>query len=160
MARKVFFSFHYADIMRVTQVRNSWRIRAGGDNQPFFDKARWETLKRTNPQGITRWINEQLDGSSVTVVLVGENTAYRKWVKYEIDQSVRKGNGLLAIRIHNVRHPQLGTSRPGPHPFEQLNLTSTGLPLTHYYYTYDWVQHDGYNNFASWVEAAARRAGK
>ena len=95
MARKVFFSFHYADIFRVSVVRNSWRIAPHHESQQFFDKAEWEKLKRTNPSGISRWIDQQLAGSSVTVVLIGQGTAYRKWVKYEIQESISKGNGLI-----------------------------------------------------------------
>ncbi|MGJ7523366.1 TIR domain-containing protein [Variovorax sp. LT1P1] len=44
------------------------------------------------------WIDNQLNGTSVTVVLVGANTHKSKWVKYEIDQSIARGNGLLLIR--------------------------------------------------------------
>ncbi|MET0103262.1 MAG: TIR domain-containing protein [Sedimenticola sp.] len=73
MARKVFFSFHYQrDVRRVVQVRNSWVVRSKGEAQPFYDKADWETVKRT---GIEKWIDNQLSGTSVTVVLIGNETS-------------------------------------------------------------------------------------
>ncbi len=72
MARRVFFSFHYdRDVRRVAQIRNSWVVRAGNETQPFVDKAEWESIKRTGSQAIERWIDKQLDGTSVTVVLIG-----------------------------------------------------------------------------------------
>ncbi len=38
-----------------------------------------------------------MDGTSVTCVLIGSQTANSRWVKYEIEQSIEKGNGLLGI---------------------------------------------------------------
>ena len=38
----------------------------------------------------------------VTVILVGANTYRRKWVKYEIDQNIARGNGLLTIDISKI----------------------------------------------------------
>ena len=47
MARRVFFSFHYArDVRRIVQVRNSWLLRPGSEAQPFYDKADWEEAKQ------------------------------------------------------------------------------------------------------------------
>jgi len=57
-------------------------------------------------------IDDALVGTSVTVVLIGEATASRPWVKYEIDKSVQRGNGLLGAHVHqlanakNERHPK------------------------------------------------------
>ena len=40
-------------------------------------------------------------------------------------------------------------------------LPSTGGPVLSGLFTvYDWVENDGYNNFATWVEKAARQAGR
>ncbi|WP_235580460.1 TIR domain-containing protein [Rhizobacter sp. Root404] len=45
----------------------------------------------------------QLPGTSVTVVLVGAKTDKSKRVKYEIDQSVAKGNGILTLDISKIQ---------------------------------------------------------
>lgn len=87
MARRVFFSFHYdRDVRRVVQVRNSWVLRRHGDAQPFYDKAEFEAVKR-RAGGIENWIEQQLTGTSVTVVLFGAETYERPWVRHEIKRS-------------------------------------------------------------------------
>ena len=81
MARRVFYSFHYKpDVMRVSQVRNIGLLEA---NRPATDND-WETVKSGKDAAIKRWITQQMNGRSCTVVLVGENTANRKWINHEI----------------------------------------------------------------------------
>ena len=103
MARKVFFSFHYDDVMRANVVRNSDQIiRRYESAARFYDKSLWEEAKKQGPLAIKRMINMGLDGSSVTCVLIGQHTWQRPWVRYEILKSVLRGNGILAVHIHDV----------------------------------------------------------
>ncbi len=160
MARKVFFSFHYdRDVRRVVQIRNSWIVRAKGDAQPFYDKAEWETVKR---KGIEKWIDDQLTGTSVTVVLIGSETYNRPWVRHEIKRSYELKKGILGIYIHNVKDPQLGTDIKGKNPLDFWSITRNGskVSFSSLYKTYDWVNDDGYTNLSSWIEAAAKAAGR
>lgn len=159
MARRVFFSFHYdRDVRRIQQIRNSWVIRERGEAQPFYDKAEFEDAKR-RAGGIQKWIDNQLSGSSVTAVLFGRETSEREWVKYEIDQSYSRGMGILAIDIHNVKDPLSGTDLQGRNPLLD-HRNSNGVPFGSLYRTYDWVYDDGYNNIGSWIELAAKNAGR
>lgn len=163
MARRVFFSFHYdRDVRRVAQIRNSWVVRAGNETQPFVDKAEWESIKRTGSQAIERWIDKQLDGTSVTVVLIGAETYDREWVRHEIKRSYELGKGMLGIYIHNVKDPQTGTTTKGKNPFDYWSVKQNGrdVAFSSLYKTYDWVNDNGYSNFASWIEAAARTSGR
>ena len=91
MPRRVFFSFHYDDVVRAMNVRNSWVVR--GDNEPvgFIDKAAFEVVERQGDAAIKRWIDAQMNGTSVTVVLIGTNTWSRPYVQYEIEQSLYQG---------------------------------------------------------------------
>lgn len=160
MARQVFFSFHYArDVRRIVQVRNSWIVRSNGTAQPFYDKAEWETIKR---KGVEKWIEEQLKGTSVTVVLIGAETYEREWVRHEIKRSYELDKGILGIYIHNVKDPQLGTDIKGKNPLDYWSITQNGQKVlfSSLYKTYDWVKDDGYNNLASWIETAAKAAGR
>jgi hypothetical protein len=162
MARKVFFSFHYdRDVRRIVQVRNSWVVRAKGEAQPFYDKAAFEEAKK-RAGGIEKWIEEQLKGTSVTVVLFGAETYEREWVRHEIKRSYELGKGILAIDIHNVKDPQLGTDVQGKNPLDYWSVKQNGgsAPFTSLYKTYDWVRGDGYTNMPSWIEAAAKTAGR
>jgi len=49
-------------------------------------------------------ILKNLKDTTVTVVLIGKETASRPWVKYEIEQSIARKNGLLGIYIHHLKH--------------------------------------------------------
>ena len=162
MARKVFFSFHYdRDVRRVVQVRNSWVVRRHGDAQPFYDKAEFEAVKK-RAGGIEKWIEDQLKGTSVTVVLFGAQTYSRPWVQHEIKRSHELGKGILAIDIHNVKDPQSGSDVQGQNPLAFWTVKQAGrdVPLSDLYRTYDWVYNDGYDNMQSWIEAAAQSAGR
>jgi len=164
MARRVFFSFHYdRDIFRVSQVRNSGITKGTFEQAGFIDHADWETLERQGEDSIKRWINAQLKGASVTVVLIGAETFNRPWVNYEIQQSYADGKGMLGIYIHKLKDPR--TSLPdskGRNPFENIFVTDSNPRryLSDIYPTYDWVSDNGYANFANWVEAAARKASR
>lgn len=103
MARKVFFSFHYDDVHRANVVRNSDVItRLYQKGARFHDKSLWEETKKQGPSAIKRMINNALEGSSVTCVLIGQQTWWREWVRYEILKSMARGNGILGINIHDV----------------------------------------------------------
>lgn len=95
MARRVFFSFHYDnDINRSMTVRNSW-VTQGKEAAGFIDKAEFEKIKRTGETAVHNWIDNQLNGTSVTVVLIGSDTLNRPFVQYEICESLKKVMGLL-----------------------------------------------------------------
>jgi len=162
MARKVFFSFYYErDILRVGQIRNSGIVLAAGDTSSgFTDAASWESVRKQGDDAVRKWINGQMEGTSVTVVLIGAETAQRPWVNYEITKSIERGNGLLGIHIHNVRDLNQKVDVKGMNPFDYVTWKATGRPISDTYPTYDWVNDDGRRNLASWVEAAAKKAGR
>lgn len=160
MARRVFFSFYYDhDVRRVVQVRNSWVVRLKGEAQPFYDKAEWEKVKQ---RGVEKWIEEQLAGTSVTVVLIGSETYNRKWVRHEIKLSYELQKGILGIYIHNIKDPQNGIDLKGQNPLDYWSVEQNGrkVPFSSLYKTYDWVYDDGYTNLADWIEATAKAVGR
>ena len=162
MARKVFFSFHYErDVRRIVQVRNSWVVRPEGEAQPFYDKAEFEEAKR-RAGGIEEWIEQQLKGTSVTVILFGAETYDRKWVRHEIERSYKLKKGMLAIDIHRIKYPQKGSDVQGKNPLDYWSIEKNGRKVyfSEMYETYDWVNDDGYKNLSSWIEKAAKAAGR
>ena len=102
MARRVFFSFEYSDVSRAMVVRNSW-VAQGREAAGFIDAADFEEVEAAGDAAIKKWIDEQLKGTSVTVVLVGAKTCNSKWVKSEIEASEAKGNGLLGIDVSKIK---------------------------------------------------------
>ena len=151
MARRVFFSFHYEpDIWRASQVRNSWVTKEGREAAGFCDAASWESVKRRGQQAVEQWIRNQLDGTSVTVVLIGEETANREYVQYEINQSWEKGNSLIGVYIDKLKDPDGRVSTRGSDPFVAMRYKGIR--------TYCYVNDDGYNNIGDWIEDAYKRA--
>jgi len=142
MAHRAFFSFHYEkDVWRAGVVRNSDVTKNDVDAE-WIDGSIWEEAKKQGDAAVRSLIDGALVGTSVTVVLIGSETASRKWVQYEIEQSVGRGNGLLGIYIHNIKDK------------DGLTATRGENPLPAGYETYDWINNDGYNNLGSWVDAA------
>ena len=151
MARRVFFSFHYErDVWRAGQIRNSWVTKPDREAAGFWDSAAWEEVKKKGDASIKAWIRDQLKGTSVTVVLIGTETSTRKYVRYEIEQSWDKGNGLFGVYIHNMKDQHQQTEPKGKDPFVEIGWKN--------FRTYDWVEDRGYDNFATWVEEAYQRA--
>jgi len=146
MARKVFFSFKYDDVHRAMNVRNSTVI-GGILKSGFIDKAEFEKVERAGDAAIKSWIDNQLSGTSVTVVLIGANTDKSKWVRYEIAQSIARGNGLLTIDISKISDMH-------------SNTTSCCALRAPGYKHYQWNNDSGRENLGAWVEAAAKAAGK
>lgn len=163
MARRAFFSFHYEnDVWRANIVRNSWVTKPDRESAGFVDAADFEEIKKGGDAAIKRWIDKQLEGTSVTVVLIGTDTSNREYVKYELQKSYQKGNGLLGIYIHQVKDKNGNTSKKGSNQFGEIGKDASGNPVYFSigYPCYDWVDNDGYNNLGSWIEAAAKKAGK
>lgn len=162
MARRAFFSFHYErDVWRAGQVRNSW-VTKDREAAGFWDAASWEEVKKKGEEEVKKWIRKQLEGTSVTVVLIGAETSSREYVKYELEQSWGKGNGILGIYIHQMKDKDGKTDTKGSNTFGPI-FTSNNDDKKYFFErfsTYDWVNDDGYNKMGDWIEAAAKKAGK
>ena len=70
-------------------------------------------------------------------------------------------NGMYVPMIHNhtgwVAAPNLSPISQSAAPY----LKGTNKPmLNSLFRVYDWVDDDGYNNFARWIETSARQAGR
>ena len=147
MARRVFFSFEYEhDVSRANVVRNSW-VTQGKEAAGFIDAADFEEIKKGGDAAIKKWIRDQLRNTSVTVVLVGSHTCSSKYVKYEIEQSEERGNGLLGIDISKIKDLNGKTT-------ERCGEIPKG------YSFYLWYKDNGYENMGDWIEEAAQDAGR
>jgi hypothetical protein len=148
MARSVFFSFHYQrDIVRVNQIRNLPEIvdaAAAG----FKDSSLWEEAKKKSDDAVKKLIDTGLNGTSVTVVCIGNKTAGRKFVNYEIQKSIDRGNGIVGIQIHHLKNFANEVDDPGDTP---------ALLTKHNYPVYKYVDH---TTLKARIDAAAKAAGK
>jgi len=124
MARRAFYSFHYKpDNWRASQVRTMGLLEG---NKPATDND-WEKIEKGGDKAIQKWIDEQLYGKSVLIVLVGENTAGRKWINYEIKKAWDDGKGVLGVYIHNLKDSEGNQSNKGSNPFEGFNVDAKSL---------------------------------
>ena len=148
MARHVFFSFHYQrDIVRVNQIRNLPEI-VDASAAGFKDSSLWEEAKKKSDDAVKKLIDEGLKGTSVTVVCIGNKTAGRKFINYEIQKSIDRGNGILGVQIHHLKNFAGEVDAVGDTPFL---LTKNRYPI---------YKYDDHAKLKAWIEAAAKAAGK
>jgi hypothetical protein len=158
MARKVFYSFHYKpDNWRASQVRNMGIIEG---NRPCSDND-WETITTGGDEKIKKWIAEQLDGKSCAVVLIGTNTAGRKWINYEIVKAWNDKKGVVGVYVHNLQDSDKKQTTKGNNPFASIKYGDSGKMLSAIVKAYDppyttstFVYSHIKDNLATWVEEA------
>ncbi len=151
--RQIFYSFHYDnDVFRVQQIRNMGALE---ENKPVSANE-WETVKKGGDGAIEKWIEDNMKYRSCVVVLVGSETANRKWVKHEIKKAWSEGKGVVGIYIHNLKCPQNGTCSIGTNPFDQF--TVNGVKMSSLVKCYNPKSTDAYNdiksNIENWIEEA------
>lgn len=133
MAKYVYFCFDYEDVsdFRANVVRNH-NIIDGGYKKGFFDGSIWEDAKKKDPAALRKLIDAELEGTTVTVPLIGSGTYARRWVRYEIFRSVYRGNKLLGVHVNSIKGKDGLTKTQGPNPFEYLALqyNSNGTAAT------------------------------
>lgn len=101
MAHKVFVSYHHLnDQKKADYLRDTY-----GENNTLLDRSLDEAYEDMSDDEILAAIRkEHLKDSTVTIVLIGSETANRKWVDWEIYSSLRpygerSRNGLLGIYL-------------------------------------------------------------
>ena len=131
--RQVFFSFHYKrDVWRASMVRNMGKV----DNSSTFSDNDWEEVRFKSDARIKAWIDEQMAMRSCIVVLVGQETSERKWVKYESEQAMKLHKGIVGIRIHNLENQYGEQDNAGSNPCYNV-ITPSGHRLSNYVTLYD-----------------------
>lgn len=156
MAKKCFLSFHYdLDNWRVSQVRNIGAI----EEQPLLDANAWEEIKKKGDKAIEDWIAKHMEDKDCLVVLIGEKTASRPWVKYEIKKAWKDGKGVVGVRIHGLKDASGEQAKIGGDPFAGLTVDGKSVlaeihdtPFSTSKYVYDHIKE----NLGDWVDAAIK----
>jgi hypothetical protein len=156
MARKAFYSFEYkSDNWRASQVRNMGAIEG---NTPVSDND-WEAVTKGGDPAIEKWIADQMTGKSCTIVLIGNSTAGRKWINYEIAKTWNDKKGVLGVYIHGLKDRHENQSFKGSNPFDHITVGQQKLssiakaydpPYTPSTDVYKYIK----DNLLSWVETA------
>ena len=147
MARKTFFSFDYKYAWKVSQIRRMRNVRSTSA-AGFEDATLWEEAKKKSDQEVHRMIDGALQDTTVTVVCVTHGTTDRKYIDYEIDQSLARGNGLVAVQIHHIKDQNGETGSAGDIPSK--------IP-SNWFKAYKYINNEA---LARWIEEAAKLAGK
>ncbi len=147
MARRVFFSFDYKHVWKVNQIRSMPNV-IGSAAAGFVDASIWEEAKKKGDKSIKKMIDNGLKNTSVTVVCVTFGTSVRKYINYEIDQSLAKGNGVVAVRIHHLKDPNQPAGSSGSIPSQ---IAANGFKA---------YKYSNKEALARWIEEAFDLASK
>lgn len=153
MAKRVFFSFHYQDVIdfRANVVRNHWLTKPDRQVAGFFDSSIWESAKKTSELALKRLINKGLENTSNTCVLVGSDTYNRRWVSYEIMKSMAVGNHIFCVHINTIKGKDGKTKAKGNNPLYYLGVSFSedGKKINlHDYINNKWIKYpdlEGWN---------------
>lgn len=104
--RNVFISFATEDIDEV----NLLRAQAKNENSDleFNDHSVREPFDSDRAAYIKQKIGERIERTSVCVVYLSDSTAQSNWVKWEVEESLRRGKTVIGV------HPQ--AKAPASHP--------------------------------------------
>lgn len=165
MAKRVFFAFHYQDVIdfRANVIRNHWLTKDDREDAGFFDASIWEKAKKTGALALKRLINSGLENTSVTTVLIGSRTYERRWVIYEIMKSMQRGNKLFGVHINGIPDKDKKRKVFGPNPFDYLGYMYSDDGRTLHLYELrnsKWVKYGDLDSYTLKSQANRNRWGK
>jgi len=113
--RRIYLSFHVEDLAQV----RGFRLMARAPNLEieFYDGSLREVINSTSGSYIKHQIRSIIQKTSVVVCLIGNGTAWRDWVEWELRTAFELGKGICGIRLKDSRGraPEI--------------LTDTGAPI-------------------------------
>lgn len=119
----VFYSFYYmGDSARVQQIIHMGLV----EGQPLLNAQEWETVEGKGDAAIQAWIDDQMKWKTAVVVLIGSQTANRRWVNYEIVKAWNEKRPLLGIRINGLAPLNWTQEAAGANPFASIALVGGG----------------------------------
>lgn len=159
--KDTFVSFHYK--------RDNWRVQkvlqmGAIEGQSIVSSQDWEQVKRQGDQAVKNWIEKQMSGKSAVVVLVGAQTASRRWVRYEIAKAWDEKKPVVGIRVHGLTDRDGYTDSAGDDPFAKVTLQGGGT-VADYVTLHDPAGNDSKavyatikKNIENWVASAYKRS--
>lgn len=113
--RRVFLSFDSEDLNQVRGLR----LMAANPNfdVEFYDESLKIPVNSFDAIYIKNVIREKIRRSSVTLCLVGENTYRSDWVDWELKESEKQGNSIVAMALKGIESVNI------PKYLEENNIT-------------------------------------
>ena len=113
--RRVFLSFDSDDINQVRGLR--LMVANPNFDVEFYDESLKIPVNSFDAIYIKNVIREKIRRSSVTLCLVGENTYRSDWVDWELKESEKQGNSIVAMALKGIESVTI------PKYLEENNIT-------------------------------------
>lgn len=113
--RRVFVSYHHRGNQKAV---DEFREHFANELEVFTDSSLERAANSQNVDYLTQVCREAIQGTSVTIVMVGRQTGGRRFVDWEIHYTLRRENGLLGIIVPGLASdaalspPRLEDNRP------------------------------------------------
>lgn len=126
MAKKrVFLSFVEEDLPQVRGLR----LLAANPNYDleFYDESVRVPIDSRDAEYVKRVIREKISRTSVTVCLISQATHESRWVDWELEESEKKGNTIIAMALKGISEAVLpGLIKEGALTFHAWDLEKLG----------------------------------
>jgi MTH538 TIR-like domain (DUF1863) len=167
MAKSSFVSFHYQrDHWRVQQILNMGAL----DQQVELPTQEWEEVRRKGDDAVHAWIDQEMNYKQAVVVLIGNQTASREFVQYEIRRAWSIRKPMLGIRIHGLKDASRSIDGAGANPFAKFRFTDSSKTYADYIPVFDPKDYTGLfapgspeiygaikDNIATWAASGYKR---
>ncbi len=99
--RRVFLSFHMEDRPQV----QGFRLMASNPRLDieFYDGSLQEPVDSERSSYVRTAIREKIQRASVVICLIGNGTAWRDWVDWELRTAPELGKGICGVRLKDSR---------------------------------------------------------
>ena len=106
--KRVFISFDYeADLDQVNGLRGL--IQNPNHELEAYDESVRKPIDSEDSTYIKRQLREKIKRSSVTLCLISATTHKSRWVDWELEESDRQGNAIIAMALKGVKEAVLPT---------------------------------------------------
>jgi hypothetical protein len=92
-----------------------------------------------------------LEGTTVTAVLIGAQTAVRLYVDYEIERSIARGNGLLGVYIHTLKDQYGFTTVQGSVPWRLQVYSEIAKTTSNEWYVFGPGETKSFTSLKDWL---------
>jgi len=95
--RRVFLSFKVEDKNLVDLLRG--QAKNENSDLDFIDFSLRVPFNSKNAEYIKKGIRERIKSSSLSIILIGENTYKSEWVDWEIRETIRLGKKVFGVKL-------------------------------------------------------------
>lgn len=94
--KRIFISFIYDDDNRYFNLLHAWSKNKDFDLE-FYSESVREAFDSQNADYIKGQITPKIQRASITLCLASQNTHSSRWVNWEIEESIKQSNELIAV---------------------------------------------------------------